>query len=61
MEKDENNGVPAYKVAKKIFKVSKKKNPNTYYVVGLSYRILVFLSRILPKRLVNWIIFKIYG
>lgn len=61
MEKDESNGVNASKVAKKIYKVSKKKNPNTYYVVGLSYRFLVFLSRILPKRLVNWIIFKIYG
>ncbi len=61
MEKDESSGVPAYKVAKKIYKVSKKKNPNTYYAVGLSYRFLVFLSRILPKRLVNWIIFKIYG
>ena len=61
IEKDESNGVPASKVAKKIFKVSKKKNPNAYYVVGLSYRLLVFLSRILPKRLVNWIIFKIYG
>ena len=61
MEKDESNGIPAIKVAKKIYKVSKKKNPNTYYVVGLSYRFLVFLSRILPKRLVNWIIFKIYG
>lgn len=61
MEKDESNGVPASKAAKKIIKVSKKKNPNTYYVVGSSYRLLVFLSRILPKRLVNWIIFKIYG
>ena len=61
MEKDESSGVSAYKVAKKIYKVSKKKHPNTYYVVGLSYRFLVFLSRILPKRLVNWIIFKIYG
>ena len=61
MEKDERGGVPAEKVAKKIFKVSKKKNPNTYYVVGFSYKLLVFLSRILPKRLVNWIIYKIYG
>jgi len=61
MEKDESSGVPAIRVAKKIFKVSKKKNQNTYYVVGLSYRFLVFLSRILPKRFVNWIIFKIYG
>lgn len=61
MEKDETNGVSALKVAKKVYKVSKKKNPNTYYVVGFSYAFLVFLSRILPKRLVNWIIFKIYG
>ena len=61
MELDESNGVPASKVAKKILKVSKKKNPNTYYVVGSSYKLLVFLSRILPKRLVNWIVFKIYG
>ena len=61
MEKDETNGVPASKVAKKIYKVSLKKNPNTYYVVGTSYRLLVYLSRVLPKRFVNWLIFKIYG
>ena len=61
MEKEESNGVAASKVAKKIYKVSKKKNPNTYYVVGLSYKLLVFLSRLLPKRLVNYIIFKVYG
>ena len=61
MEKDERNGVPASKVAKLIYKVSKKKNPNTYYVVGTSYRLLVFLSRILPKRLANWIIYRLYA
>ncbi len=61
MEKDESNGVPAYKVARYIYKISKKKNPNTYYVVGASYKFLVFLSRILPKRLVNRIIYSIYG
>lgn len=61
MEKDERQGVDAKKVAKKIFKISKKKNPNTYYVVGFSYKLLVFLSKILPRRFVNWIIYKIYG
>lgn len=61
MEHDEAHGVEANRVAKKIFKVSKKKNPNTYYIVGFSYKFLVFLSKILPKRFVNWIIFKIYG
>lgn len=61
MEKDENNGVPACFVAKKIYKVSKKKNPNTYYVVGKSYSFLAFLFRLLPKRFVSWIIYQIYG
>ena len=61
MEKDERNGVPASKVARLIKKVSKKKNPNTYYVVGTSYHLLVFLSRILPKRLVNWIVYQLYA
>ena len=61
MEKDEQNGVSPIKVAKKILKVGKKKNPNTYYVVGSSYKLLVFLSRVLPKRLVNHIIYQIYG
>lgn len=61
MEKDEQNGVSPIKVAKVIMKVSKKKNPNTYYIVGFSYKFLVFLTRILPKRLVNWIIYQIYA
>ena len=61
MEFDEAHGVEANRVAKKIVKVSKKKNPSTYYIVGFSYKFLVFLSKILPKRFVNWIIFKIYG
>ena len=61
MEKDERNGASPIKVAKVIMKVSKKKNPNTYYVVGFSYKLLVFLSRILPKRFVNWLIYQIYA
>lgn len=60
MEKDERNGVSSTLVARKIYKISKKKNPNTCYVIGLSYRLLVFLSRILPKRFVNWLIYQIY-
>lgn len=61
MEHDERNGVSPFKVSKKIIKVSKKKNPNTYYVVGFSYSLLIFLSRILPKRFVNWLIYRLYA
>lgn len=61
MEKDERNGVSPTKVAKVIMKVSKKKNPNTYYVVGFSYKLLTVLSRILPKRFVNWLVYQIYA
>ena len=61
MEKDERKGASPNKVANVILKVSKKKNPNTYYVVGFSYKILILLARILPKRLVSYIIYKIYA
>ena len=61
MEKDERNGVSPSRVAKVIMKVSKKKNTNTYYVVGFSYKLLTVLSRILPKRFVNWLVYQIYA
>ena len=61
MEKDEQNGVAPSKVVKVVYKVIKMKRMPIYKVVGLDYKLLVFLSRILPKRLVEYIITKMYG
>lgn len=61
MEKDEQNGVPPTKVVKVIYKVIKKKRMPIQVVVGLDYKLLVLLSKLLPKRLVEFIIIKMYG
>ena len=61
MEKDEQNGVPPEKVAKVIVKQANKKSPKPYVVVGFAYKFLVVLSRILPTRFVDWILYQLYA
>lgn len=61
MEKDEQNGVDPIKVSKVIYKVINKKSPPVKVTVGLDYKFLVFLRRLLPIKLVNHILYKMYG
>ncbi|MBN2540768.1 MAG: SDR family oxidoreductase [Bacilli bacterium] len=61
MEQDEQNGMSPMSVVKVIDKLIKRKNMPILVTVGFSYKALVLLSRILPKRLVYWIITKMYG
>ncbi|MGD9604662.1 MAG: SDR family NAD(P)-dependent oxidoreductase [Bacilli bacterium] len=61
MEKDEQKGKNPLSVAKTIFHVIKRKKPPIKVVVGWEYRLIVFLKRFLPNRLVNWLIYQIYG
>ena len=61
MEKDEQNGVPPTKVSKVIYKVIKKKNPPVSITVGFNYKLFVFLKRLLPNRLINSILYLMYG
>ncbi len=61
MERDEENGVSPMNVAKVIHRVMGKKSPAIVNIVGFSYRFLVFLSRILPTRLVQWILYQMYA
>lgn len=61
MEKDEQNGVPPIKVAKVIYKTATKKSPKPYVVVGFDYKFLVFLSRLLPTRFIDYILYKMYA
>ncbi len=60
MEKEEQTGKSPDTVAKVVVKVLKKKNPPIRKTVGLTYKLIVFLSRILPTKLVNFIVKKIY-
>ena len=61
MEKDEQNGVPPENVAKVIYKQATAKAPKPYAVVGFSYKLLVFVSRLLPTRFVDWVLYQLYA
>ena len=61
MEKDERNGVSPDNVAKLVYKMLNKKNPPVRRAVGFSYQFLVFLKRLLPDKLVLWLLGKIYA
>lgn len=61
MEKDEVCGMSASKVAKVIVKMAKKKRMPIQRVVGAKYRVLTFLIKLLPIRLANFVVRKMYG
>ncbi len=60
MEHDEQTGVDPINVSKVILSVIKKKNPPVRKTVGVSYKILVFLKRLFPARLVEFVLTKMY-
>ena len=60
MEKDEQNGMSAEQIAHKFWKIAQKHNPKPLYTTGAQYQIFVVLEKLLPKRLSNWIVGKIY-
>ncbi|NMB95515.1 MAG: SDR family oxidoreductase [Clostridiaceae bacterium] len=60
MIKDEKTGPGPETVAKVVAKISSKKNPPVRIAVGISYKLIVFLKRILPDKLVHFILAKIY-
>ena len=60
MARDEQKGKPADSVAKVFLKLACRKNPPVRCAVGLDYKALAFLSKVLPARLINFIIKLIY-
>lgn len=60
MERDEQGGMSPQKMARDLYRIATSRCPAPQYVGGASYKILCFLNRLLPKRLVNWIVWKVY-
>lgn len=60
MEKSELNGPGPDKIVKAVIKIINMKNPPIRITAGFSYKVIVFLKRILPARLVSYIVSKIY-
>lgn len=60
MGKDEQGGYPPSKVAKTVWRLAQRSSPPPRVAVGLSYKILLLLERILPDRLVLFLVRKLY-
>lgn len=60
MAKDEQNGRPPESVAKVAWKMTGRRNPPARVPIGLEYKLLMFLLRLLPDRLKEWILSLMY-
>ena len=60
MERDEQNGKDPITVAKVMYKISKMKKLPVTKVVGLEYKLIMFLQKILPKKFMLFIVNKLY-
>ena len=61
MERDEQAGMQPIQMAKLFYHIATCHSPRPQYVGGFGYRVLCFLERLLPKRLVNWIEYQVYS
>ena len=61
MERDERAGMAPRQMAELFYHIATCHSPRPQYVGGLQYRVLCLLDRILPKRFVNWVEYKLYS
>lgn len=61
MERDEKKGARPALIARKILRIAGKKSPKPYYGLGFYYRFVLLVFKLLPVRLSNWIVGRIYG
>ena len=60
MEKDEQNGMSAEKIAKAVLMLAEKKSAKPLSTTGMQYKCFALLSKILPVKIVNGVIALIY-
>lgn len=61
MEKDEMSGKTPEYIAQKLYKLATSKNPSCVNSVGIIYKFATLLSKVMPNRLKNWIIWNMYS
>ena len=61
MEHDEQNGMDPAKAGAYVAKIAMKKHPKPLYTIGLSYKTICVLLKLLPCRFANWMIGKLYA
>ena len=61
MEKDERGGMSPDKAGRYIAKLAMKKRTRPLKAIGLSYKAVAVLAKLLPRRFSNWVVSKIYA
>ena len=61
MEHDEQNGMKPETAGAYVAKVACKKHPKPVYTIGFDYKTICVLLKLLPSRLSNWLIGKLYA
>lgn len=61
MEKDEQNGLPAAYAGRIIAKAALRKHPKPLVSTGFVYSFLCTLVKILPTRLAQWVLYRLYA
>jgi short-subunit dehydrogenase len=60
MEKDERGGMTPAHMARDLYRIATCCAPKPIYIGGAVYGIFCLLNRILPNRIVNWIVGQLY-
>lgn len=60
MERDERRGMTPETVAEAVFRAATQRRPKPLRTVGAQYRFFSFLFKVLPTRLINWLVGKLY-
>lgn len=61
MEHDEQTGMDPARAGAYIAKIALKEHPKPVYTIGFSYKTICVLLKLLPSRLANWAIGKLYA
>ena len=61
MERDEQRGLSPQAMARCLYRIATARHPRPQYVGGAEYRLFAFLHWLLPQRLVNYIVDRIYA
>lgn len=61
MEHDERAGMAPIQMAELFWHIANCRSPRPQYIGGSVYRLFCLLDRILPKRFVNWLEYKVYS
>ena len=61
MEKDEQSGMPASAAGRAVAKTALKRKSKPLCSIGFSYKAVCVLAKLLPARLANWVIGKLYA